>query len=149
MAQGFSFADALQPPPPEKREQPTGGFSFADAVKPAGFSFAEASQPESTSIWTDAADFSKRMMGSAISGIFGAPLGAEQALKGTARSAMEGTPEAIMPASVYQPGLDTEEALFGPESKEERGRRKLQAQESRLVTVKCRLFASDGVCQTP
>jgi hypothetical protein len=44
MAQGFSFADALQPPPPEKREQPTGGFSFTDAVKPAGLSFAEAGQ---------------------------------------------------------------------------------------------------------
>jgi hypothetical protein len=53
MAQGFSFADALQPPPPAKREEPAGGFSFTEALQPpvkpeqpvGGFSFAEAARP--------------------------------------------------------------------------------------------------------
>ncbi|WP_230690850.1 hypothetical protein, partial [Streptococcus pneumoniae] len=76
-------------------------------------------------IWTTAADFTKKVLGSAISGVAGIPLGTEQGLKGAARKSMEGEPEAIMPSSVYQPGLDTEETLFGPETDEQKAQRKL------------------------
>ena len=87
-------------------------------------------EPESDSIWTTAADFTKKVLGSAISGVAGIPVGLEQGLKGTARKSMEGEPEALMPSSVYQPGLDTEETLFGPETDEQKARRKLQAQRA-------------------
>jgi hypothetical protein len=87
-------------------------------------------EPESDSIWTTAADFTKKVLGSAISGVAGIPEGLEKGLKGTARKSMEGEPEALMPSSVYQPGLDTEETLFGPETDEQKARRKLQAQRA-------------------
>ncbi|NBQ48656.1 MAG: hypothetical protein EBU33_09415, partial [Sphingobacteriia bacterium] len=63
----------------------------------------------------------------------GSVLGGEQLIKGTVRKSVEGEPETIMPSSVYQPGLDTEETLFGPETDEQSARRKLQAQ--RAVTA--------------
>ena len=74
------------------------------------------------------ADFGKKMFGSAISGVTDIPLGAEQAVRGAARKSMEGEPEALMPASVYQPGLDTEEAIFGAETEAQKARRKREAQ---------------------
>ena len=88
----------------------------------------KAEKPESNSIWTDAADFTKKMLGTVISGVGGMPLGAEQMVKGGARRSMEGEPEALMPASVYQPGLDTEETIFGAETDAQKARRKMQAQ---------------------
>jgi hypothetical protein len=109
-----------------KEKEPSGNF-FDQFDEPAKKKKAE---PESDSIWTTAADFTKKVLGSAISGVAGVPLGVEQGLKGTARKSMEGEPEAIMPSSVYQPGLDTEETLFGPETDEQKARRKLQAQRA-------------------
>ena len=35
-----------------------------------------------------------------------------------------------MPSSVYQPGLDTEEALFGPETQQQKAQRQLNAQRA-------------------
>jgi hypothetical protein len=87
-------------------------------------------EPESNSIWTNAADFSKRMLGTIVGGTANIPFGTEQGLKGTARRSLEGEADVIMPASVYQSGLDTEETLFGPETDEQKARRKLYAQRA-------------------
>lgn len=67
---------------------------------------------------------------SGVVGLAGVPYGAEAAVKGAARKAMEGEPEAVMPSSVYAPGLDTEETIFGPETEAEKARRKLGAQRA-------------------
>jgi hypothetical protein len=109
-----------------KEKEPSG--NFFDQFDKA--SEKKKAEPESDSIWTTAADFTKKVLGSAISGVAGIPEGVEKGLKGAARKSMEGEPEALMPSSVYQPGLDTEEILFGPETDEQKARRKLQAQRA-------------------
>jgi len=81
-------------------------------------------------IGTGIADFAKMIGGSAISGTASVPAGLEQGIKGLARQSMEGKPEMVMPSSVYQPGFDTEETLFGPETAEQKARRELNAQRA-------------------
>lgn len=77
-----------------------------------------------------ASDIAKQFAAPVAAAPFQIPRGAELGIKGLARQSMEGTPEAIMPASVYQPGLDTEEALFGPETQQQTAQRKLGAQRA-------------------
>jgi hypothetical protein len=109
-----------------KEKEPSDNF-FAQFDKQPEKKKAE---PESNSIWTNAADFSKRMLGTIVGGTANIPFGTEQGLKGTARRSLEGEADVIMPASVYQSGLDTEETLFGPETDEQKARRKLYAQRA-------------------
>jgi len=109
-----------------KEKEPSENF-FAQFEKQSEKKKAE---PESDSIWTTAADFSKRVLGSIVGGAANIPFGTEQGLKGTARRSLEGEADVIMPSSVYQPGLDTEETLFGPETDEQKARRKLYAQRA-------------------
>jgi len=54
-------------------------------------------EPESDSIWTTAADFTKRVLGPAISGTAGIPLGIEQGVKGSVRGAIEGDELSSLP----------------------------------------------------
>ena len=109
-----------------KEKEPSGNFFDQFDKQPE----KKKAEPESNSIWTDAADFSKRILGSIVGGAANIPFGTEQGLKGTARRSLEGEADVIMPASVYQPGLDTEETLFGPETDEQKARRKLYAQRA-------------------
>lgn len=90
---------------------------------------ADTSQ-EGPGFLTRTADYLKQFIAPVVSAPFTAPQALEQAARGAARPAMEGTPEAIMPSSVYQPGLDTEEALFGPETEKQKAQRKLGAQRA-------------------
>jgi hypothetical protein len=75
-------------------------------------------------------DLLKQTVSPTISGVLQTPYGAELAAKGLARRSLEGEPEAIMPSSMYSPGLDTEETLFGLETDAQKARRKLEAQRS-------------------
>jgi hypothetical protein len=110
----------------EKEKEPSENFFAKFHEQPA----KKKAEPESDSIWTTAADFSKRVLGSIVGGAANIPFGTEQGLKGTARRSLEGEADVIMPSSVYQPGLDTEETLFGPETDEQKARRKLYAQRA-------------------
>jgi GNAT superfamily N-acetyltransferase len=75
-------------------------------------------------------DLAKQFAAPIAAAPFQIPKGAELGLKGLARQSMEGNPENLMPASVYQPGLDTEETLFGKETPQQMAQRKLQAQRA-------------------
>ena len=75
-------------------------------------------------------DLLKQTVSPSIAGVLQTPYGAELAAKGLARRSLEGEPEAIMPSSVYSPGLDTQESLFGPETDAQKARRSLGAQRA-------------------
>ncbi len=77
-----------------------------------------------------ASDLGKRISGSAIHGVAAIPLGIEQGVKGGIRNAVTGGADVVMPAGIYSPGLDTDESLFGPETDEQKARRKLKAEEA-------------------
>lgn len=79
---------------------------------------------------TALSDFGKMVAGSTISGAASVPSGVEKGIKGLVRQSMEGKPEMVMPSSVYQPGLDTEEALYGPETAQQKAQRELNAQRA-------------------
>lgn len=111
------------------------------AQKPAAAPVAEAAPPPAVAkepegegilsgIGRVAGDIAKQFAAPAAAAPFQVPRGVELGIKGLARQSMEGQPEAIMPSSVYQPGLDTEETLFGPETEQQRAQRKLQAQRA-------------------
>ena len=84
--------------------------------------------PEPYSVGSGILDLLKQTVSPFVAAPFQIPRGAELAVKGAARKAMEGDPEAVMPSSVYSPGLDTEETIFGPETEAQKARRKLGAQ---------------------
>jgi len=86
--------------------------------------------PEPYSVGSGILDLLKQTVSPAVAAPFQIPRGAELAVKGAARKAMEGEPEAVMPSSVYSPGLDTEETIFGPETEAQKARRKLGAQRA-------------------
>lgn len=77
-----------------------------------------------------ASDLGKRISGSAIHGVAAIPLGIEQGVKGGIRNAVTGGADVVMPAGIYSPGLDTDESIFGPETDEQKARRKLKAEEA-------------------
>jgi GNAT superfamily N-acetyltransferase len=79
---------------------------------------------------TTLSDLVKQFIAPGVKAPFALPQATETAVKGLARQSMEGSPEALMPSSVFQPGLDTEETLFGPETDVQKARRKLQAQRA-------------------
>ena len=95
---------------------------------------ARKQEPESEGILSGigrfAGDFAKQFAAPAAAAPFQVPRGIETGVRGLARRSMEGQPEAVMPASVYMPGLDTEETLFGPETQQETAQRRLQAQRA-------------------
>ena len=107
----------------------------AEAPKQTGI-LADAANREAAKeeafkgVGTTIADLLKMPAASVVGGTLAIPSGAEQGIKGLARKSMEGQPEALMPASVYQPGLDTEEALFGPETDQQKAQRQLNAQRA-------------------
>ena len=86
--------------------------------------------PEPYSIGSGILDLLKQTVSPAAAAPFQMLRAAELAAKGAARTALEGEPEAIMPASVYSPSLDTEETIFGPETEAQKARRKLGAQQA-------------------
>ena len=77
---------------------------------------------------TDALDFIKQVAGPVVGAIPTIPRGIEQGIRGGLRASAEGQPSSIMPSSVYNPTLDTEEALFGTETEKQTAQRKLNAQ---------------------
>jgi hypothetical protein len=87
-------------------------------------------QDQGNSFLTDALDFIKQVAGPVVGAIPTVPRGIEQGIRGGLRASAEGQPSSIMPSSVYNPALDTEKALFGPETEEQTAQRKLGAQRA-------------------
>ena len=79
--------------------------------------------PEESGIWTTAADFAKKMLGPAISGVAGLPLGTEEALKGAVRKSAEGEIDASVPvplAIARALGKSAERLMPGSTTEEQR-----------------------------
>lgn len=74
------------------------------------------------------ADFGKRIGGSAINGIASTPQGVQAGMRATVRQGAGGDPSTVMPASVFMPGIDTDEAINGPMTDAQRGQRELGAE---------------------
>jgi len=106
------------------------GQAIGDIPKPMDYEVEGKGKMNEPGAFTTLADLAKQFIAPGLKAPFALPLATETAIKGFARQAMEGNPEALMPSSVYQPGLDTEETLFGPETEEQKARRKLQAQRA-------------------
>jgi len=118
---------------PEPREAPTYdplGQVIGDIPAPLDYQVEGQGRMNEPGALTTLSDLVKQFIAPGVKAPFALPQATETAVKGFARQAMEGTPEAIMPSSVFQPGLDTEETLFGPETEQQRARRKLQAQRA-------------------
>lgn len=110
--------------------EPAGPPPAMDAMgNVGGQGMAEPEYKERT-ILSDVGDVAKQVAAPIAAAPFQVPKGVELGIKGLARRSMEGEPESIMPSSMYQPGLDTEEALFGPETASQTAQRKLQAQRA-------------------
>jgi Large polyvalent protein associated domain 38 len=117
----------------QPREAPTYdplGQVVGDISAPMDYEVEGKGKMNEPGAFTTLADLAKQFIAPGLKAPFALPLATETAVKGFARQAMEGNPEALMPSSVYQPGLDTEETLFGPETEEQKARRKLQAQRA-------------------
>jgi DNA-binding transcriptional MerR regulator len=117
----------------QPRETPTYdplGQVVGDISAPMDYEVEGKGKMNEPGAFTTLADLAKQFIAPGLKAPFALPQATETAVKGFARQAMEGNPEALMPSSVYQPGLDTEETLFGPETEEQKARRKLQAQRA-------------------
>jgi hypothetical protein len=117
----------------EPREAPTYdplGQVIGDIPAPLDYQVEGQGRMNEPGALTTLSDLVKQFIAPGVKAPFALPQATETAVKGFARQAMEGTPEAIMPSSVFQPGLDTEETLFGPETDVQKARRKLQAQRA-------------------
>jgi GNAT superfamily N-acetyltransferase len=124
---------AKRAPREEPREAPVYdplGQVIGDVPAPLDYAVEGQGRMNEPGAFTTIADLAKQFIAPGAKAPFALPQATETAVKGLARQAMEGTPEAIMPSSVFQPGLDTEETLFGPETDVQKARRKLQAQRA-------------------
>lgn len=74
------------------------------------------------------ADFGKRIGGAAISGIASTPQGVQAGMRAAVRQGAGGDPSTVMPASIFMPGIDTDEAINGPMTDAQRGQRELGAE---------------------
>jgi len=131
--QGGLPSIAKKAPREEPREAPTYdplGQVIGDVPAPLDYQVEGQGRMNEPGAFTTIADLAKQFIAPGVKAPFALPQATETAFKGAARQAMEGTPEAIMPSSVFQPGLDTEETLFGPETEQQKARRKLQAQRA-------------------
>ena len=80
---------------------------------------------ESQSLTNDAIDFGKRISGSVISGLASIPKGVESAIRYGVRANVEGGAETVMPSTVFNPAIDSDETVFGPESQADKDKRML------------------------
>lgn len=85
---------------------------------------------KSGSIGEAVLDFAKRAGGAALSGITSAPEAAQSGMRATVRSGSGGDPATVMPGGVFMPGIDTDEAINGPMTQQQRDRRELQAERT-------------------
>jgi hypothetical protein len=75
-------------------------------------------------------DMFKRAGGAALSGVASAPEAAQSGLRATVRSGAGGDPATVMPGGAFIPGIDTDEAINGPMTQQQRDRRELQAERA-------------------
>jgi len=79
---------------------------------------------------TRTADYLKQFAAPIVSAPFTIPRGLEQAARGSARRAMEGDVDAVLPSTMGIFGGIDEEDLFGPETDQQKAQRKLNAQRA-------------------
>ena len=75
-------------------------------------------------------DVFKRAGGAALSGVAAVPEAAQSAIRATVRSGAGGDPATVMPGGAFIPGIDTDEAINGPMTQQQRDRRELQAERA-------------------
>jgi hypothetical protein len=75
-------------------------------------------------------DFGKRAAGAVVSGVASIPLGIEKGVKSLVRSSVEASGDSMLPAGIYNPGIDTDEAIHGPETARDKDARLLAAERA-------------------
>ncbi|WP_353179739.1 LPD38 domain-containing protein [Delftia acidovorans] len=75
-------------------------------------------------------DVFKRAGGAAFSGVAAVPEAAQSGIRSTVRSGAGGDPATVMPGGAFIPGIDTDEAINGPMTQQQRDRRELQAERA-------------------
>lgn len=89
-------------------------------------------------------DFGKRAAGAVVGGVASIPTGVQSGLRSAVRNAASADADAVMPAGVYQPGLDTDATVHGPETQLDSDKRLLQGE---LTAKAVRLPGADALAQ--
>lgn len=77
-------------------------------------------------------DVVKRASGAAISGVASIPEAVQSSARAGVRSGTSGEPASVMPAGVFIPGVDTDEAINGPMDEAAKAKRELGAERLAL-----------------
>ncbi len=75
-------------------------------------------------------DLTKRAGGAMVGQTASVPEAVQSGLRATVRSGSGGDPATVMPGGVFMPGIDTDEAINGPMTQQQRDRRELQAERT-------------------
>lgn len=75
-------------------------------------------------------DMGKRAAGAVVSGVASIPLGIEKGVKSLVRSSVEASGDSMVPAGIYNPGIDTDETIHGPETQRDKDARFLAAERA-------------------
>ena len=89
-------------------------------------------------------DFGKRAAGAVVGGVASIPTGVQSGLRSAVRNAASADADVVMPAGVYQPGLDTDATVHGPETQLDSDKRLLQGE---LTAKAVRLPGADALAQ--
>lgn len=89
-------------------------------------------------------DFGKRAAGAVVGGVASIPTGVQSGIRSAVRNAASADADAVMPAGVYQPGLDTDATVHGPETQLDSDKRLLQGE---LTAKAVRLPGADALAQ--
>lgn len=75
-------------------------------------------------------DLGKRAAGAVVSGVASIPLGIEKGVKSLVRSSVEASGDSMLPAGIYNPGIDTDESVHGQETTRDKDARLLAAERA-------------------
>lgn len=75
-------------------------------------------------------DLTKRAGGAMVGQTASVPEAVQSGLRATVRSGSGGDPATVMPGGVFMPGIDTDEAINGPMTQQQRDQRELQAERT-------------------
>ena len=89
-------------------------------------------------------DLGKRAAGAVVGGVASIPTGVQSGIRSAVRNAASADADAVMPAGVYQPGLDTDATVHGPETQLDSDKRLLQGE---LTAKAVRLPGADALAQ--
>lgn len=110
------------------RVDSTGGDGGADLFEMAGFKVEPKKPPKPGGVGQFIADMGKRAAGAVVSGVASIPEAIQSGLRAGVRSGAGGDPATVMPGGAFIPGVDTDEAINGPMTERQLGRRELQGE---------------------